>query len=245
MAVTKSPLVWSVLIHSLPPKPAYLRAKVRNRLRKVGAVALKDSVYVLPADPTSREELRSVAAEAVSGGGEAYLCEARFDDAGTDALLSRQFPRDGGEPMSGRTWTTRRGIQIDRIASAWLIRRFIDSRARFRFVDAREPRPPGELTFDMPGGDFTHEEDRCTFETLVFRLRVQDPAVGEIAEIVHDIDIKDGKFQRPEAVGLERVLHGLLLANADDETRLKRGSVLFDELYGTFRPQGGAGRKSR
>jgi hypothetical protein len=208
-------------------------------------VALKDSVYVLPADRSSREELRSVAAEAVAGGGEAYLCEARFDDAGIDDMLSRQFERDREGSLSGRTWTTRRGIQIDRIASAWLIRGFIDSRARFRFVDPRDPKQPGDVTFDMPGGDYTHEGDRCTFETLAARLRVDDPGLRAIGEIVHDIDIKDGKFGRPEAAGLERVLHGLLLANADDETRLKRGLLLFDELYQTFRPRGGNRRRSR
>ncbi|HYT32587.1 MAG TPA: chromate resistance protein ChrB domain-containing protein, partial [Thermoanaerobaculia bacterium] len=135
----------------------------------------------------------------------------------------------------GRTWVTRRGIHIDRIASAWLIRRFLDPNARFRFVDAKEPARPGDLQFDMVGGDFTHEGDRCTFETLLARTGVANRALVDIAEIVHDIDLKDGKFARPEAAGIERLLTGLILANPEDEARLQRGFVLFDELYQSFR----------
>ena len=131
-------------------------------------------------------------------------------------------------------WITREHVKVDRVACPWLIRRFIDARARFRFTDGREPRKPGELTFDMVGGDFTHEGDRCTFETLAARVGIGDPAVREIAEIVHDIDLKDGKFGRPEAAGLQRLLTGLVLAHPDDTGRLKRGLGLFDELYRTF-----------
>ena len=143
-------------------------------------------------------------------------------------------PRPRG--ISGRTWVTRRGVKVDRIASAWLIRRFVDAKARFRFVDPKavEPRPD-ELRFDMVGGDFTHEGDRCTFETLLDRTRVRDPALRKIAEIVHDIDVKDGKFARPEAAGIEQVLSGLLKSTAEDEARLQRGFALFDELYESFR----------
>ena len=130
---------------------------------------------------------------------------------------------------------TRRGVQVDRIASAWLIRRFIDHRARFRFVEphADEART-GEIRFDMAGGEFTHEEDRCTFETLVRRGEVRDPAVGRIAQIVHDVDIKDGKFGRPEARGVEQVIHGLVAATTDDRARLERGFTLFDDLHRSF-----------
>lgn len=137
--------------------------------------------------------------------------------------------------LAGKTWVTRRGIYIDRIASAWLIRRFIDSKARFRFIDPREPRRKGELRFDMVGGDFTHEGDRCTFETLLFRTGVRDRALTEVSEIVHDIDLKDGKFGRPEAAGIERLVTGLALANPEDEARMERGLPLFDELYQSFR----------
>ena len=137
--------------------------------------------------------------------------------------------------LRGRTWVTRRGVQVDRIASAWLIRRFIDPRARFRFVNphADEVRS-GEIRFDMAGGEFTHEEDRCTFETLVRCCEVRDPGVGRIAQIVHDVDIKDGKFGRPEARGVEQVIHGLVAATPDDRARLDRGFALFDDLHRSF-----------
>jgi hypothetical protein len=231
---------WTVLIHSLPPSPPYLRAKVRNRLRKAGAVALKDSVYVLPAERKSREELRGIAAEAVAGGGEAFVCEARFDDPDVDERLASQLESRGDPSLMGRVWTTRRGVQVDRIASAWLIRRFLDPRARFRFVDPGAQREPGELRFDMPGGDFTHEGDDCTFETLLRRVASPQRALREIAEVVHAIDIKDDKFDRPEAPGIERVIQGIVLESAADEERLRRGSALFDGLYASYgrRPRG-------
>jgi hypothetical protein len=207
---------------------------VRNRLRKAGAVALKDSVYVLPADRRSRDELRAVAAEAEAGGGEAFVCEARFDAADVDEHLARQFDSRGDPSLHGRVWTTRRGVQIDRIASAWLIRRFIDPRARFRFVDPAAPRAAGELRFDMPGGDFTHEGDDCTFETLLRRVESPDRALREIAEVVHAVDIKDDKYDRPDAPGIERVIQGLVLESVEDEERLRRGGELFDGLYASY-----------
>jgi hypothetical protein len=135
----------------------------------------------------------------------------------------------------GRVWATRRGVQIDRIASAWLIRRFIDPNARFRFVDAADARDPKELRFDMVGGDFTHEEDRCTFETLVRRIALDEPALASVAEVVHDIDIKDRKFGRPDALGVQQVVLGIVLDSANDEERLQRGFALFDNLYASFR----------
>jgi hypothetical protein len=209
----------------------------------MGAVALKDSVYALPATDRSREGLRAIVAEAIAGGGTAYLCEARFDDPRTDEWLAQGLSSEGA--AQGRTWTTRRGVQIDRIASAWLIRRFIDARARFRFIDGKEPRHPDELRFDMVDGDYTHEGDRCTFESLVAHFRVRDKGVGHIAEIVHEIDLKDGKFSRPEAPGFHRLITGLILSHPEDEARLKRGFTLFDELHLAFSaPAASSGRRS-
>jgi hypothetical protein len=310
---------WYLLIHQLPPRPLYLRAKIRKRLSRVGAVALKNSVYALPKRDDCLEDLEWIAQEAITGGGEAYVCEAEFLEPRTDEALRRRFREErdvdyqalarairkwirkpqrpsGTNPpeddlparlvrarkrfeeiarldffdaprrsdtarllrnlerqlrsgpdaesrgaaaarseLVGRTWVTRRGIHIDRIASAWLIRRFIDPKARFRFIDPIEPARPGELRFDMVGGDFSHEGERCTFETLVARTGVANRALTEIAEIVHDIDLKDGKFGRPEAAGLEQLLIGLLVANPEDDARLERGFVRFDELYQSFR----------
>jgi hypothetical protein len=159
------------------------------------------------------------------------------------AELERRINRRSPSPrrarragaLVGRMWVTRRGIQVDRIASAWLIRRFIDPKARFRFVDPAEAAAAGELRFDMVDGDFTHEGDACTFETLAARTGVSEPAVRALAEIVHDIDLKDAKFGRPEARGVEQVLAGLLLSSPSDEERLERGLDLFDGLYASFR----------
>ncbi len=141
----------------------------------------------------------------------------------------------GAAPLRGRTWVTRRGIFVDRIASAWLIRRFIDRDARFKFVDPAAFRPAaGDLRFDMFDGEFTHEGERCTFETLLHRFRMDDPALHAIAEIVHDIDLRDDKFGRDEATGIERVLSGVAAARSDDDARLERGSLLFDDLYAVY-----------
>ncbi len=168
-----------------------------------------------------------------------------FDAPGrrrVEFLLSRLKPTGGAAPgtrsglaeLAGRVWATRRGVQIDRIASAWLIRRFIDPDAEFRFIDPKEERRPDELRFDMVGGDFTHEGDGCTFETLVRRLGSPDPALRQVAEIVHDIDIKDGKFGRADAPGIQQVILGLVLQSADDSERLRRGFALFDDLHASF-----------
>jgi hypothetical protein len=149
-------------------------------------------------------------------------------------------PRDlaTGEALRGRTWVTRAGVFVDRIASAWLIRRFIDPDARFRFVTETRYRPaPGEVRFDMFEAEFTHEGDRCTFETLLERLGMgDDAALAAVAEVVHDIDLKDAKFGRPETPGIELLLAGLARAEPDDARRLERGAALFDALYASFTP---------
>jgi hypothetical protein len=145
--------------------------------------------------------------------------------------------------LVGRIWATRRGVQIDRIASAWLICRFIDADAEFRFIDPKEERRPDELRFDMVGGEFTHEGDDCTFETLVRTLGSPDPALRQVAEIVHDADIKDGKFGRADAPGIQQVVLGIVLHSADDEERLRRGFALFDDLYASFRSRAPVNRE--
>src|SRR5215211_4177274 len=149
-------------------------------------------------------------------------------------------PEEGG-PMTltdvhGRTWVTRKGVHVDRIASAWLIQRFIDPQARFKFVPAKGYVPePGELRFDMFEAEFTHEGDRCTFEVLLARAGLGEPALRAIAEIVHDIDLKDGKFARPEAEGIRTLIAGICAATGNDEERLARGGAVFEDLHSHFR----------
>ena len=137
--------------------------------------------------------------------------------------------------VSGRTWVTRRDVHVDRIASAWLIRRFIDRRARFSFVGARGYVPRrGELRFDMFDAEYTHEGDRCTFETLLARFDLRERGLRAIGEIVHDVDYKDDKFGRAETAGVALLVAGIVRATDDDAARLERGAVLFDELYGAL-----------
>ena len=145
----------------------------------------------------------------------------------------REAPRDFDlASYRARTWVTRADVFVDRIASAWLIRRFIDPDARFKFArDANYKATKGEIRFDMFEAEFTHEGDRCTFETLLNRFQLTDPSLEALGEIVHDIDLKDAKFGRDDAAGIERVLAGIVAAIKDDAARLERGYQLFDELY--------------
>jgi len=148
----------------------------------------------------------------------------------------------GARPGRGRVWVTRRGVYVDRIASAWLIRRFIDPRARFRFVAVDHRPAPGEIRFDMFEAEYTHEGDRCTFETLAARFAPADPALAAIGEMVHDIDCKDARFGRPETPGLERLIAGIARAHPEDEGRLASGGAALDALYESFSGETSAAR---
>jgi hypothetical protein len=143
--------------------------------------------------------------------------------------------------LQNRTWVTRQGVHVDRMASAWLIRRFIDPQARFKFVPAKGYAPDrGELRFDMFDAEFTHEGDRCTFEVLIERSGLDaDGALKAIAEIVHDIDLKDEKYDRDETPGIARLIAGIAMANRDDEQRIARGAAVFDDLYEFYHRKGG------
>ena len=146
------------------------------------------------------------------------------------AAAQQPLPVYAPEDFRGSTWTTRRKIHIDRLCSAWLIRRFIDPEARFIF--APESRlPPDAIPFDTFGAEFSHHGDACTFETLLRAFRLHDAGLRSLAEIVHDIDMKDQKFGRPEAPGLDAIVRALSGASQDDHQTLKSGSVILDALY--------------
>jgi hypothetical protein len=314
----RAPGRWLLFIHQIPPEPAYLRVKVGRRLARLGAVALKNSVYVLPRSESAVEDFQWVRRELVEGGGEATVVDAQFVDGVSDAEIETLFrdARDGEyrdiagelrgitkrvsakltepkraeiaaelarherrleeiatidffgasgrEVASGllseirrriqadkapaakggavsleqyrkRTWVTRAGIHVDRIASAWLIQRFIDAEARFKFVSPQGYEPAKrEIRFDMAQAEFSHEGDACTFEVLCERMRLREPGLRAIAEIVHDIDLKDGKYARPETDGVAAMIAGLALAQRDDEDRLEHGGRLFDHLLVYF-----------
>jgi hypothetical protein len=134
----------------------------------------------------------------------------------------------------GRIWVTRKGIKVDRIGSAWLVRRFIDAQAAFRFVNPDDyQHAETEIRFDMFEGEYTHEGDLCTFEVLLAasNLGQQHPSLRVIAEIVHDIDLKDDRYRRPETAGVAALIKGLCLRTPEDESRLQKGAVIFDSLY--------------
>jgi hypothetical protein len=125
---------------------------------------------------------------------------------------------------------------VDRIASAWLIRRFIDPEAKFKYVDGKSYVPrKGELRFDMANAEFTHEGNDCTFETLIRRTDLGgDTALRAIAEIIHDLDIEDEKFGRPETVGLGALITGVCESVADDDARLALASTGLNQFYSYF-----------
>jgi len=305
---------WLLLIHQIPREPSYFRVKVWRRLQRLGAVAIKNSVYVMPRSDQALEDFEWVVREIIEGGGGASICEARFleglsDDevqalfvAARDAdykavaaqageLLERRKRSSRGsdedqeaierlkrrleevvgidffdapgrsnaaravdqlatksaratpEPrtidvrsLRRRVWVTRRNIYVDRMASGWLIRRFVDPVAHFKFVSSKEYRPKmGELRFDMFGGEFTHEGDRCTFEVILRKVGIDDPGLVPIAQIVHDIDLKDQRFGRAEAAGIDRIIQSIAMAHRDDMHRLERSGPVFDDLYHYFK----------
>ncbi|HXC17403.1 MAG TPA: chromate resistance protein ChrB domain-containing protein, partial [Holophagaceae bacterium] len=139
------------------------------------------------------------------------------------------------DALQSRTWVTRKGIHVDRMACAWLIRRFIDPAATLRFVDPKGySHQKDELRFDMFEGEFTHEGDLCSFEVLLRRAQLEDPALQVLAELIHDLDLKEDRYGRPEMAGLGRLITGICQTHREDEARLERGSAVFDDLYAAF-----------
>ncbi len=154
---------------------------------------------------------------------------------------TRQAPSPADSPRlradrtyRGRLWVTRPRPGVDRMASAWLIKRYIDPRARFGFVKARAPVPERSIPFDMFGVEFAHRGDQCTFETLCRLFSIREPSIDRLAAVVHDLDLKDARFNPSEAPTIGALVDGLRLAHSDDESLLKGGMELFDALYRSF-----------
>jgi hypothetical protein len=152
---------------------------------------------------------------------------------GPSKAAARPAARLDLQALQGRRWATRPRPHVDRIASAWLIKRFLDPAAEFVFAPPDEV-PADAIPFDMAGVEFGHQGDDCTFETLLHRSGLRDRRLASIAEIVHEADLRDGKFPRDEARGLDLVLRGLLAAIKDDQDALAQGLTLFDGLYSTI-----------
>ena len=309
---------WLLFVHQLPARPTNLRVRTWRRLQQLGAIAVKQAVYVLPDSPNAREDFEWLKTEIEASGGQASVFAADmvdtwsndalveefrrsretayqelareadqvlrrlstgrrkagirpsrralqqlrqrlsaiervdfFGSAGRDRVLTlvRQIEeqasatpraqtsaRDAEFPTSykARLWVTRPRPGVDRMASAWLIRRFIDPEARFDFVaDRAEPRPDS-VPFDMFGVEFTHRGALCTFEMLCDTFHLADPALASIAGIVHDLDLKDGRFGAAEAAAIGFIIEGLRLAQGDDHRLLTDGITLFEALYRAF-----------
>lgn len=172
-----------------------------------------------------------------------------------DELGHPARPAGGGTAEAGsaaaaeyadRLWVTRPRPGVDRMASAWLIRRFIDPQARFAFVADREAVPGGAVPFDMFGVEFSHHDGHCTFETMSAAFSIHDAAVARIAAIVHDLDLKDGRFAPSEAPAIGAIIEGFQLSVPADDALLAQGMALFESLYCAFghsariaQPQGG------
>jgi hypothetical protein len=300
--------------------------RIWRKLQKLGAVAIKNSVYLLPANDKTNEDFQWLKQEIEAAGGEAAVFQANsvegasdqeiisafrrardeefaeltaqldglagsirgqtrgkhlsagrlaaheteldrlhaelervvandfFEAKGRGAAINayergRKLLRDSQAPVQkrrprparahaltpedyqGRRWVTRRNIHIDRLASAWLIKQFIDKHPRFYFVTDGEQVRNG-IPFDMFGAEFTHHGDDCTFETMVKQFGLSDiKGLSELGQIVHDIDLKDDKFHRLEAAGLKAITDGLCERVSDDRKRLQQASVIFDSLF--------------
>jgi hypothetical protein len=318
---------WILLVHQLPQKPTSLRVRAWRKLQRLGAVAIKNSVYVLPFNEKTHEDFQWLKQEIGAAGGEATVFRAGSVEGATDQEIIEAFRKErdedyaritaelealtgavreqkrGGHLSAGRLggheaeldrlhaelervvatdffnakgraatlaayersrtalhssrprealnlkgraskggtldrsqyqrrrWVTRPNLHIDRLASAWLIRQFIDKRPRFYFV-AEGETVEGGVRFDMFGAEFTHHGEDCTFETMIKRFGLAtDPALRQMAEIVHDIDLKDGKFNRHEAAGLNSVVRGLAELLKDDRKLIRQTGAVFDGLY--------------
>lgn len=320
---------WILLIHQLPPKPTNLRVRIWRKLQKLGAVAIKNSVYILPATEKTHEDFQWLKQEIETAGGEASVFRAGSVEGATDHEIVAAFRKardeefasvsaqlDGltgaireqarGKHLSagrlsaheteldklhaelernaandffaatgsaaafaayercqkalsaaqrptqkatqtkttsqtlsvasyqGKRWVTRRNLHIDRLASAWLIKQFIDKSPRFYFV-AEGETVEGAIPFDMFGAEFTHHGEDCTFETMVQEFGLaESKGLREIAEIVHDIDLKDDNFHRLEAAGLNAIIDGLSRVLRDDRKLLQQTGAIFDGLYELF-----------
>jgi len=295
---------WLLLLYSLPTNRNTERVAVWRRLKKMGAVQIKTSTYLLPDEPAQYEQFQWLAQQIRDYGGDSTLVRARdiegltreniiamFNDArakdyaelrkslqnfiarrkkvdaelaaaelerltrqfrgiraidffdsarGHDVAMllrraegrsrTRQLAVLDAKQYQGKTWLTRPRPEIDRVGSAWLISKFIDRKPKFTFAPSADAVPDA-IPFDMLDAEFSHHGNCCTFETLVRRFAISDKSVVKIGEMIHDADLDDARFQRVEAVGIDRVLKGWAKEGMADEEILRRGFECFDALY--------------
>ena len=307
---------WLILVHQLPPHPSNLRVRIWRRLQQVGAVVLRNSLYVLPASEETREDFNWVREEIAASGGQVSVLEASAVDGYTENELVQQFRKlrtadyeglaaeirgtlaNGGTrtrrrtpadrertlralrerfkaiqsrdyfgaagralveqafrdleraestPAAGarttklraadywgRTWVTRVRPGIDRIACAWLIRRFIAPDARFAFITPDRSVQSLEVPFDLADVEFGHHASHCTFETLMLRFGINDAGVVSLSRVVHDLDLKETRYGMPECAAVGRMIDGLRATYANDAELLEHGIVFMESLYRSF-----------
>jgi len=295
---------WLLLLFSLPTNRNTERVAVWRRLKKIGAVQIKTSTYLLPDEPAQYEQFQWLAQQIRDYGGDSTLVRAQeieglskekviamFNDArakgygelrkslqgfitrrkkmdaegvaselqrlmrqfreiravdffdsprGHDIAMllrraegpkrSRQLETLNVKQYQEKTWLTRPRPEIDRVGSAWLIARFIDRKPKFVFASTVEAIPDA-IPFDMLDAEFSHHGNYCTFETLTRRFTISDKSLAKIGEMIHDADLDDARFQRIEAVGIDRILKGWAKQGLSDQEILRRGFECFDALY--------------
>jgi hypothetical protein len=138
------------------------------------------------------------------------------------------------EDYRAKTWVTRPRPEIDRVGSAWLIRKFIDAEAKFVFADT-PAEFPSAIPYDMFEVEFSHHGDSCTFETLIERFRIRDRVVLQLAELIHDADVEDDKFHQVDGFGVEKIFKGWAKQGLNDQQILSKGFECFDALYAQFK----------
>jgi hypothetical protein len=247
-----------VFVHQLPAHPSNGRVKIWRRLQQVGAIALKNAVHVLPDSLQSLEDFEWLREEVAALGGEASIIHASEMSQADERYLLNELkeqksmqttehrptsPKSHGvssapklDPAAyrHRVWVTRPRPGVDRFASAWLIRRFIDRDATFTFAAAPD-RFPDAVPFDMyQAGGFRHDGELCTFEVLLDRFGVDDAGVKRLAEIVHDIDLKEDRYHSPHTATIAGLVEGLRASIPDDAKLLEQGIVMFEALYQSF-----------
>src|SRR5438093_10045656 len=295
---------WLLLLFSLPTNRNTERVTVWRRLKKMGAVQIKTSTYLLPDAPAQYEQFQWLAQQIRDYGGDSTLVRAQeiegltrekviamFNDVrakdyaelrkSLQNFITRRKKMDADEVVGqlerltrkfrevrevdffdsarghdiamllrraagpkrtkqldvldakqyrGKTWLTRPRPEIDRVGSAWLISKFIDPKPKFVFAPSADA-VPNAIPFDMLDAEFSHHGNCCTFETLIRRFALSDKSIAKIGAMIHDANLTDARFQRVEAVGIDRVLKGWAKQELPDEEILRRGFECFDALY--------------
>ncbi len=207
------------LLQSLDRKTAATSARVHDELARLSK---------------EHQRIRTIDFYGAPGGAEVR----RLEEAIAMRTRRPESPRAQEPPaldlttLRGRRWVTRPRPHVDRIASAWLIKRFIDPEAVFVFAPPAE-FPKDAIAFDAPGVELSHHGEDCTFETLVKRARLRDRRLARLAEVVHEADLRDGKYPHEEARGIDVAIRALLAASPDDHQVLAQGMAMFEGLYVT------------